>query len=331
MTATRLGGLWSSIENEGGLKPEALRFLDTGVTFPTGIVLAGVDGSGHRHLCIPAPTTELGREDRRSQGVTIEVRNLINAKKQQQLFVDVRCHRPDLNPIFEVVADDILAQAQRKPESPFSAAHTILERWRELLEPSSEPQLGPSQLAALLAELLLLEQLGNGTPPLNYWMGPDKGTHDFVCGAADFEVKSTLSTAGRDVEVHGLSQLTASKKAKLYLWWIRLRASPGRGTSVPATVERLLQRDVDKVALLKKLKLMGYVTKDEKRYESSTFETVESSLYEVNNDFPRLTKDSFKGGLPDEIKNVNYTLSLGLRKPVALSSSAAKVVLSSVR
>src|SRR5262249_46645590 len=78
MTEDQLSALWLSIEEAGAREVTASRFLDTGASFPTGAVLAGVDGMNQRHLCIPAPPGELGREDRRSCGVTIEVRPLVN-------------------------------------------------------------------------------------------------------------------------------------------------------------------------------------------------------------------------------------------------------------
>jgi hypothetical protein len=331
MTAQQLSTLWESIERSGTLNPSAVRFLDTGVDSSRGSVLVGLDGAGQRHLCIPAPTGELDREDRRSRGVTIEVRPLLNREGRATPFVDVHCRRPELNALFETVATDILAESQKKTDSPFATAHTVLERWRELLEPAEGAALGPKQLAALLAELLLLERLGrNGIPALKYWLGPDKGPHDFVCGAVDFEVKSTLSTTRREVEIHGLAQLMESPRTTLHLWWIRLRPSPGRGTTVPDTIDRLLASGADASTLVKNLKLEGYVQADAPAYRNIHFELVESALYTVNADFPRLMSGSFVDGLPPQITRVDYTINLDASKPVPMEQAAAETVFDSV-
>ena len=331
MSLQQLSALWESIEQSGMLGPSAIRFLDSGVRFPTGPVLIGVDGVNQRHLCIPAPVGELGRADRRSRGVTVEVRSLMSPEGRETPFVDVHCRRPDLNALFEIVARDILAESQRQPESPFATAHAVLERWRELLEPAESAPLGPKQLAALLAELLLLERLGSGSAPVNYWMGPEKGPHDFICGIADFEVKSSLSTTRREVEVHGLSQLTASPGTVLHLWWVRLRAAPGRGSNVPDTVARILARGGDAALLMKKLKSEGYLQKDADAYRDISFEVLETCLYEVDSHFPHLTSASFSGGLPAQITRVAYTVNLDAAEPVPLSEASAQLIFASVK
>lgn len=331
MNTHSLATLWASIESSGLLPAAALRFLDTGVTFNGGTVFAGVDGASQRHLCIPAPTSELGRIDRSSKGVTIEVRPLLNRDGEETPFVDIHCRRPDLNSLFEIVASDILSECQKHPASPFGVAHVVLERWRELLETGDSAPLGPQQLAALLAELLLLEKLGGtGVPPVRYWMGPDKGPHDFVCGSADFEVKSTLTTSRREIEVHGLTQLTPAPGTTLYMWWVRLRAAPGRGATVPGTIERLRKRSVDLGMLMKKLKLAGYAASEAERYQETSFEIVESLLYAVDEDFPRLTEDSFGSGLPPQVSNVVYTINLDASKPIPLNSTESEAIFASI-
>ena len=331
MNLSDLSALWRTIERSGTPDAAAIRFLDTGTSFPTGSVYVGLDGMNQRHLCIPAPPGELSREDRRSRGVTIEVRLLLNPEGKESPFVDVHCRKPELNALFETLATDILAKSEKKPDSPFAAAHGVLERWRELLETAESAPLGPKQLGALLAELLLLERLGmNSVPPVKYWLGPEKGPHDFVCGNVDFEVKSTLSTSRREVEIHSLAQLTESPKTTLYLWWVRLRLSPGRGTTVPDIVDRLVARGADASTLMKKLKLEGYLQKDVLEYRGIAFEPIDSALYAIDKDFPRLIAASFIGGLPAQISRVDYTINLDSPWPVPLGQAAADIVFDNV-
>jgi len=257
---------------------------------------------------------------------------LLAENSRELPFVDIHCRKPELNSLFEILAADVLKESQRRPESPFAAAHSVLERWRELLEPDPGALLGQAQLAALLAELLLLERFGQGgVPPVRFWCGPEKGPHDFVCGDVDFEVKSTLSATRREVMIHGLSQLTESPGARLFLWWVRLRPSPGRGTSVPEVVERLIERGADNSMLLGKLRLQGYTHADAESYRSTAFEIVESALYLVDPAFPRLTESSFVGGVPQRVTRIDYTLSLDAAEPASLGPSAADDVLDSVK
>jgi hypothetical protein len=332
MSAIDLSTLWHSIERSGTLERDAMRFLDTGVSFPTGRVLIGIDGKNQRHLCIPAGNGEIGLRDSSSNGVTVEVRTLVNEAGHECPFVDVHCRKPQLNALFETLASNILIESKERPDSPFLAAHGVLERWRELLESSDGAPLGPKQLAALLAELLLLEKLGkpSAVPPIDYWLGPDRRPHDFVCGPIDFEVKSTLTTIRREIEIHTLAQLATSPGTTLYIWWVRLRPSPGRGTNVPDTVNRLIARGADPSTLLKRLKAEGYLEAHAPDYRGVTFETVESALYLVDAQFPRLTTDSFVGGLPGAISRVDYVINLDATGHTPVDESREKTIFETV-
>src|SRR5438105_15779046 len=113
MSTPGLGDLWRSIETAGPLAPAALRFLKTEIDLPTGPVLARIDGVGQRHLCIPAPVTELGSADRGSRGVTMQVRVLLASGGKESPCVDVHCRRPDLISSFQVAAADILSYSRK--------------------------------------------------------------------------------------------------------------------------------------------------------------------------------------------------------------------------
>lgn len=310
---TTLGSTWKAIEDAGTLPAEKLRFLECGEKGVDGRpILAGLDARGERHLCIPTDKIEAGGSDHQSRGIGIDVRPLIGRDGSQELFVDIHCRRPDLNALFEIIADDILGELRVGRASAFAAAHAVLERWRDLLGPIAEDRrlLTSQQLAALLAELLFLEKLGPGAPPVSSWMGPEKGPHDFVCGSHDFEVKSTLSTTARRVHVNGLQQLSAAPGVGLWLWWVRLRPAVGRGFTVPETVLRLVARGANGPALFKKLEKEGYLPADAERY-AERFEFVEDSLFDVlAEEFPRLTNASFIDELPTQIKQVDYMVDL---------------------
>lgn len=330
MTVRDLGGLWQSIEQSGSFAQSSIRFMDTGVSFARGNALVGVDGLNRRHLCIPVDIGEAGRADTRSRGVTLEVRELLNPQGATALFLDVHCRKPELNHLFQTVATEILLECVKGVRGMFAAAQSVLERWRDLLEPDNTTILGERQLAALLSELLLLERLGKGVPPVHCWLGPERGPHDFICGGKDFEVKSTLSPTRLEVHVNGLMQLTAVPDSELYLWLVRLRRAPGRGVTVPATVARLIERGADKLVLFNKLKREGYLLGDESSYRVISFEILASHLYRVDDKFPRLTNASFAGGLAPQIVEVDYVINLNSGSPAPMQPFDADKLLESV-
>jgi len=324
---TLLGTFWETLEASGPLATADLRFTSAGVAGEYGPVLVGVDGRGDRHLCIPATVTELGLADEGSAGVTVRVRDLIQADGSNAIYVDVHCHKPDLNNLFELVAAEMVGRSAGWSGSPFAMARSVLDRWRELLEPNPTAALGPRQLAAILAELLVLEKIGD----VQKWTGPEMSTHDFTCGIIDIEVKSSLSTTGRKIEVHGLSQLTAFPGTSLYLAWVRLGISPGRGTTVPETVGRLLAHGANAPMLFTKLSHLGYHLADSNLYSEIYFEQLELDIYHVTGEFPRITQESFINKLSPQVSNISYSINLEDRYLSRLSDSEIKNLFEAIK
>jgi hypothetical protein len=318
--------LWRELEDAGLPSAEKLRFKEAG-TVGALPVLIGVDGLGHRHICVPAPDADRGKHDTHSRGVSIEVRELMAGKNRRQ-FVDVRCSLPGLNALFSIVADEMLGQLERDSAHPFNACHEVLERWRELLERQRGALLGREQLAALMAELLVLERLvQRHGRAIEGWVGPEKSVHDFICGNVDVEVKSSLRTAGRVIEVHDLAQLEAPAGGKLFLNFTKLRFAPGRGRSVPEIVDHIAETCSDKPQLFERLALAGYDPVDRTAYEQSTFEVVEDLWYLIDEGFPRLTRRSF---VPDQpppaVTKISYTLDLDACPVPPLDPSAGSPI-----
>ena len=307
----KVGQIWKEIEGDG-VPPSARIRLRPAGTVGDGIqVLVGIDGLGHRHLCVPSPESDLGSQDRYSRGVTIEVRELHDGQGPRP-YVDVECLMPALNELFAVVSEEMLDTLAVSPSKPFSVCHDVLERWRELLEKEKSPLLGREQLAALLAELLVLERLVRirGTSVAG-WVGPEKAVHDFMCGSVDLEVKSSLRTTGRIIEVHDLAQLDAPAGVALYVNFLRLRFAPQRGRSVPIVIDSILTNCADQRLLFDRLALAGYDPEQRAAYEASTFEVLEDLWYRIDDGFPRLTPRSFvDGGPPAAVTKVGYTLDL---------------------
>jgi len=308
---SKISTMWRELEALGVPTQAKLR-LQEALELRGASVLVGIDGAGHRHLCIPAPKEEEGLQDRQSRGVSIEVRGLLSPG-EVQLYVDVECTLPSLNELFVVLVTEMLDVLVLDPERPFAACHGVLERWRELLEKPATPLLGREQLTGLMAELLVLEALvRHRSAAVVGWTGPEKAVHDFTCGTVDIEVKSTLRTTGRLVQVHDLSQLEPPKSGALYLAFFRLRSSPGRGRAVPEQVDTIADLCADRALLFRRLSAAGYHQDSRASYEKVTFEVAEELWYLVDDEFPRLHQGvSFMPGQPHpSITKISYLLDL---------------------
>jgi len=315
--------LWADVEGKGRPSPEKLLLVEAGKASGTCAVLVGIDGQGRRHLCVSAEKEKPGQADRYSRGVTIEIRELLHDGRPQP-YVDVICLIPELNELFAIVTGEMLGALQLDCASPFRKCHDVLERWRALLEKERSDLLLREELAALLAELLVLERLTATEPrALQGWLGPEKALHDFVCGRIDIEVKCTLRTSGRIIEVNDLAQLAAPPDGDLYLGVIRLQYAPKRGRSVPDVIEVLLERGVDQALLFHRLALVGYDPDFATAYRATTFEVVEEFWYRIDDAFPRITAASFRAGLPPPaVTKVSYILNLDADAPAPIADTS---------
>lgn len=317
---------WKSVEGTKVSDPK-IRLLETTVSTVIGKVLVGLDARGRRHLCLPTTPDELGERDAASRGVLIDTVNLLEGETPKP-FVDVQCRDAKLNPIFSVVAADILEAVRTAPAAPFKTCHSILDRWRQLLEKERPSLMSAEELGALFAELLVLEQLAAIDPAaLSSWRGPERDLHDFVCGPIDIEVKSTRSAVASVIEVSDLRQLDSTPGVKLYLAFHRIHMAPGRGRSVPALVDDLRELGLDESELFRRLLEYGYDQRDSERYVDLTFELLEERWYVVDDAFPRLVPSAFLPGHPKpEVKKIRYAVDISGATGILTEGEKASVV-----
>jgi hypothetical protein len=318
---------WKTLEQRGKTGPGSIRLLETGVSTRNGKVLVGIDGRGQRHLCLATDKSELGQKDSQSRGVFIEVLELIQDEKPVP-YVDVQCRDSSLHPIFAVMVSDMLDAVGQAGNAPFSTCRTVLERWRRLLLKERSSLLSREELGGLFAELLVLERLTSIRPDaLRGWKGPARDLHDFVCGSVDLEVKSTQSASAYSIEISDLLQLEPPPSGSLYLGFHRIHLAPGRGRSVPAVVDDLLELGASQTELFEKLSQYGYDLRDSEAYVDQTFELLEERWFEVGSTFPRLGRSSFKDGLPPvQVRKIRYTLDLAGVTGILTSEEVASVM-----
>jgi hypothetical protein len=261
---------------------------------------SGVDSKGRRHLVVPAPADATEEREDSSRGISIEIRPYLSGGTRR-LYCDVSCRLEELNEMFTVIAEDMLAELRdRDFDSPFPACLRVLERWRRLLERVPTRLMSRNAQAGLVAELLFLRRLTGRSPKwIDLWVGPEGGRHDFVSKETDVEVKASLSEEQRKVHVQSLHQLAIAEGAALYLYFVRLREPTGQGISIPDLVEELLVRGINSGELHDRLLQVGYSPLDRDAYQTTRFEVLEESAFRVDADaFPRLTPDSLRGSLP---------------------------------
>ncbi len=312
------GGAWSSHEGWHQLEVSTgspirgeFRVFDTELNTSDGAVLLALDASGLRHVLVPVAANFPAAHDRRSGGVHLTTRLLVDDSGQRQ-YLDLACQKTHLNNVFAHLAEEVLGLLRSRATQPLQACHQTLQRWRELLDREASDVLSTEALCGLFGELWHLARIAaKSTQGLSAWQGPYGARHDFTVEGFALEVKTTARRDEWKFRVHGLTQLEQPRDARLYLCAMRLELNGASGVTVPDLIQAILDIGVDRRELLGRLSHVGYELRDEAHYQQIRVDVVDSRIYEVAASFPRLTEASFSpAGLVVGVSDIHYTIDL---------------------
>lgn len=206
-----------------------------------------------------------------------------------------------------------------EPNAPQGLMRAIDELC-ELFTRPAPPRLDSQRLAALFAELRVLEALIDfgAEEPLARWTGPNADPHDFTgLPGGDIEVKSTLSPHRTTIMINGLEQLAPPSEGELIVMMMRLERTRGSEGERPRTIIDRITPRVDEVEFLRKLADAGYDFSAIPEDESGTpgrepaFREVETRCYRVDDGFPSIVPANLVGGaLPEGVDRLRYVVDL---------------------
>lgn len=177
-------------------------------------------------------------------------------------------------------------------------------QWKELIGNIKQDKMVYDIIGEMKTLLLLAKQNTNLK-----WTASEIGTFDISCDQGFYEVKSTVSKTTQEVVIHNQYQLsTNGLDKKLYLVFCKMEKSDS-GDSIDSLVESLVKEGFSRTDLDNYLTSKGYgVGKSERK---TTYMFHEIRKYLVDNDFPKITKESFVGhAFPIGITKLEYTISL---------------------
>ncbi len=320
------GGTWTTDEgwrqlelSTGSPTRGEFRVFDTALNTSDGAVLLALDASGLRHVLVPVAADFPAAHDRRSGGVHLTTRPLVDDSGQRQ-YLDLACQKTHLNSVFAHLAEEVLGLLRSRAIPPLQACHQTLQRWRELLDREVSNVLPMEALCGLFGELWHLARIAAKSPQgLSAWQGPHGARHDFTTEGRALEVKTTARRDEWKFRVHGLTQLEQPRDARLYLCAMRLELNGASGATVPELIQSVLDTGVDRREFLGRLSQVGYDLRDEAHYQQIRIDVVDSRIYEVAASFPRLTGASFSPlGLAVGVSDIHYTIDLSASRSTPL-------------
>lgn len=210
--------------------------------------------------------------------------------------------------IFSAMLDDIVMVLERSGRTEPEHIAAVIDRisgWQRFMSREDDGILSAEAELGLLGELQVLRSLINAgisaPEAIDRWQGPADSLHDFVWPLGDIEVKSSTRSGSFSANVAPLDQLDESLVQSLYLAAVQFSLSAS-GLRLPQHIDAvrlLLDADQEAVAALEgKLLAAGYHQALAPHYKQQ-FSYLLTSFYEVNGDFPRLTKRSIPAGVID--------------------------------
>ncbi|MGW3545158.1 PD-(D/E)XK motif protein [Nocardia niigatensis] len=282
-----------------------------------GDTLIAVDPRHDHHMLVPLPQGEHTTSDDSSAHVRIGQTELTVDGKRRR-YLDVVCHRHDLNSLFDDVLAAMLTALETSASPVAVTCRRVLDDWRELLRRATSP-LSEEAERGLFAELVVLERILLSDSPAYVrptWIGPDRTPHDFRLGTHDLEVKAVSLTAG-SVEIHGLDQLDRGDR-DLYLVLVFVRKN-SEGDSLADLVRRLQAACRDRQGFFEQLSKTGYIPTEKDEPGVRRYSVDQICALTVSDHFPRLTRGMLIAPVPEEISSVRYTLELASLLPTALT------------
>lgn len=324
--------LWDQLKNAPAEYAVEYKAKSTGIFSNNDKeILIAIDNlDNNRHLIIPIKEGHY-QDDTSSRGINILYRTFKKEEIDFQ-FIDVVCTIPRLNELLNIIIAEILDEVKVDNSDPYKICIKILQQWRELISRQYSRLLPEHEIRGLFGELWYLrELLDYDSDVLKYWQGPQGQPHDFSNGTIAFEVKTHVRKE-RIIIINGIEQLTPPIDGTLYLCVLKLKKVTGGGESIPDIIESLRDKGVSYTELLTKLADIGYSINDSEQYKKKfRYQISENKVYLVDNDFPKITIESFKNNqIPQKVIDLNYTIDINAEPPIPISDIEVKKMLEDI-
>lgn len=175
------------------------------------------------------------------------------------------------------------------------------KKWRELMGNA----ISSKEAYSVIAEMMVLDDLYVNDNTVE-WTAVNAASHDIEAYERSYEVKSTVKRYGATITIEGQHQLESLKRLQLYFCRLELSKS---GVSINDMKEKLVEDGYDKDKIEQQLYQLGYERGSSIREEK--YKVLEKRKYEVDSEFPKITKTSFKDDcIPKSVIQITYTIDL---------------------
>ena len=205
----------------------------------------------------------------------------------------------------------------------------LLYSWAKFIRPSRSG-FSESELVGLLAELYILKNymLPALGPDLSVksWIGPEGAKQDFVVENFALEIKAHRSGYSDKVTISSVEQLSPQTD-KLFLVKLGISPSESNAGFSLESLEREMMQEFKIDPVTENLFQFNFLEKTEKASEDQLrqlFQDNELTVYEVNDDFPKLTPEDLDEGI--DVDSVTYKIETSAISSFLVSESLEELI-----
>ena len=241
------------------------------------------------------------------QGVSIELLVYPEFKEITFILLD-----NELDEVFALFIENIYESINNLDNESMVINQTLdsIAKWKKLFDKIKSTLLTEEEQKGLVGELLFIsESIENEVSKdlmIENWFGPDYYNKDFVINNKGFEIKTTTQDRPT-IKISSEQQLDKQDLNILYLIQYNLEESKSNGFTLPELINKVsLEIAVNYILKSKfdeKLLQIGYNHDDYSKYDKK-YKLIEKNVYNVNDDFPKITKSTLPKGIFNSIYNI---------------------------
>lgn len=297
-------------------------------------LIAALDAEGKRHFLVLLMSGEDEVQDSQSRGLGVVTRELAVPGHETGRYLDVVCHDAAGHDAFDVIGGELASRLATGRENANECVVRVLAKWRRFWGQIPRQILSKDEQIGLFAELWFLSvwlfpKVGFAEA-VKRWRGPFGSRHDFEWSGRSVEVKATTSTRGCVHHINGIDQLAPPFPGELLFFSLRMREEGGASntlSSIVGSCRAQLASDPDSLGNFEKALMQArYSPAHDEEYEKTRLRIVEEALFRVSGNFPRLTVEELKAGLPSGVEGVEYRINVDGFKHLRLASKASEYI-----
>lgn len=241
--------------------------------------------------------------------ISSEVINVTQFQNNNFNYLRFALENPELIEYFATFCQDLLDStlAISDDEKAYKVLRQRYFSWKKLFKPNSA-KLSEIEIMGLIGEILFLRDYmfpkWGWYESLSAWSGPENTRKDFSIKENWYEVKA-VSAGKESVRISSIEQLDGSDNGILAIFSLEKMSPTYKGIKINELVREMISSFNDahlKELFMAKLELFGYDFSPQ--YDNLVFAHSGSDLYRVNEDFPRLKRET----LPKEISRALYDI-----------------------